>query len=116
MHSIINNYKFHIFAYILFPCSDFLEVYKSDVTFKTCSPENLDPHNINPKMQWTSSLTQNIGTNNQIVATLIVELDEFTKLLCISDNPKTLLLHDQFHICKEYLLEYQKSSLISIPK
>ncbi|MGL5271019.1 MAG: hypothetical protein ACRC7I_10985 [Selenomonadaceae bacterium] len=91
------------------PCSSFMEVYKIDKTFQIQTPENLDPQEIDPNMGWVVKEKDNIGSNNKIIARLIIQSEEFVKLLPSSINQEEV--RDKLHQCKELLVACQRIAL-----
>ena len=87
-------------------CTDFTEVYKVDRTFQEFSPEKLDPENKSPYMQSMVVTTADIGTSNEIIATLIIQTFDFLQALPNTDRYR--LVMDHMHCCKEYLLVCNK--------
>ena len=87
-------------------CTDFTEVYKVDRTFQEFSPEKLDPENKSPYMQPMVVKTADIGTSNEIIASLIIQTYDFLRALPNKD--RDLIVMDHMHCCKEHLLVCNK--------
>lgn len=63
----------------MFPHKDYMEVYKSDYTFRLRSPEQLDSEEKSPDVPWVISEVSGIGSANQIVARTTIQSFEILK-------------------------------------
>lgn len=86
----------------------FLETYKKDITFRIQSPENIDPEEINPNALWVTSPIENIGSENPIIARVLLQGHEILKTACFDKNVVTEQVVITLHQCKETLIACEK--------
>lgn len=94
----------------------YLESYKIDHTFRTHTPESLDPDETVPDMPWVVSEVPGIGSGNPIVARVFIQSAEALKQKSFKrkTNEKKLLM--LMHSCKENLLICEKAYNILLPE
>ena len=73
------------------------------MTFQVQSPEDLDPEEKDPNMAWAVKAIPGIGCGNKIVARIMLQSQEFVKLVIHSEKEKNLIM-DNLRQCKELLL------------
>lgn len=85
-------------------CGDFLEIYKSDRTFKVLSPESIDPQRTNPNAPWVTTSTAEVGSSNPIVARILIQSHNMVSgnMFAPAVNGLAVTLH--MHAMKEALL------------
>ncbi len=83
---------------------DFLEIYKTDRTFRSQSPESVDPGRTNPNAPWVHTQVAEVGSSNPIVARLFIQSSEMLKsnIFAPTVNRDAAVMH--MHACKESLL------------
>jgi len=86
------------------PCGEFLEIYKSDKTFRVRSPESIDPEETNPDAMWVVSPVADVGSANPIVARVLLQGHEILKSAAFDHDVNEEDVTKQLHSCKELLL------------
>jgi len=93
----------------MYGLDNYLEIYKVDHTFRTQTPESLDPDETVPDMPWVVSEVPGVGSGNPIVARVFIQSAEAIKQKTFkrkTDEKKLLML---MHSCKEDLLICEKA-------
>lgn len=89
----------------LYPRSNVMDVYTTEATFQIELAETIDPLGKNPNVPHIYKKISDFGSKNQIISRLIIELDEFTKLLPKSLQP---LIRDDWSQAKDRLIHCQQ--------
>jgi hypothetical protein len=81
----------------------FLEVYTTLATYRTETPDNLDPERKVPNMPWAKKKAADVGSANPIVARIFLQAHDAIKNATLTrGDTKTILSH--LHSCKQELV------------
>jgi hypothetical protein len=92
------------------PCREFLEVYKSDATFRLQTPESIDPGRTNPKAPYAWMMASEVGTANKIVSRVLLQGRDIISSTILSKKIDTEAVVLVLHSAKESLLACEKAS------
>ncbi len=92
-------------------CGEFLEIYKTDKTFRVRSPESIDPDETNPNAGWTSSPVDDVGSGNPIVARVLLQSSDMLNAGMFESNIDKEAVISTLHSCKEALIACEKISI-----
>jgi len=88
----------------MYGLKDFMEVYKSDHTFRIQTPEILDPGETVPDIPWVVSEVPGVGSANPIVARVFVQSAEALAQKTFKTKVDDKQILELMHACKEDLL------------
>src|SRR5256885_2142638 len=63
-------------------CGSFLEIYKTDKTFRVQSPEGIDPEQTNPNALWVTTPVSDVGSQNPIISRILLQNNEILQGAC----------------------------------
>ena len=82
----------------------FLEVFKTDTTFRIQTPEAVDPENTNPSAPWVVTRIDGIGASSPAIARVLLQgHDMLNAGMFVSGFDKDAVLN-QLHSCKEQIV------------
>lgn len=88
----------------MYGLKDFIEVYKSDHTFRIQTPEILDPEETVPDIPWVVSDIPKIGSANPIVARVFIQSADALAKKTFKTKVDDRQILELMHACKEDLL------------
>src|SRR6266508_202381 len=60
-------------------CGEFLEIYKTDKTFRVQDPDTFDPGATNDNAPWLASPVADVGSSNIIIARVLLQAQEILR-------------------------------------
>jgi hypothetical protein len=92
------------------PCREFLEIYKTDATFRLQTPESIDPDRTNPGAPYAWMMASEVGTSNKIVSRVLLQGRDIVSSAIFSKKIDTEAVVLVLHSIKESLLACEKAA------
>lgn len=85
-------------------CGDFLEIFRTNRTYRLQTPEAIDPDELNPSLPGTVTEVAKVGSSNHIVARVFIQGCDLLDTATFDSEMDIMSVKQELHSIKEYLL------------